>query len=221
MKITNFYFQSDLSPVILWQYLDAKKLLSLIQYQQDFMDEAITNFFSELNVKFFNISTAGTNGLVLWGRLLNVGRPVLENDDGSYTEFTDEQYRMVLRAQIYLLAFDGSIKALNSFFKILFPDIAIAITDNYDMSVSINVLQAEEDIADWQVALLNYLLVPQGATGSAQTYALSLPRPSGVKYILNYNVDYSTIFGFEGMTFTDDTGNEESIAGFDNGTFIQ
>lgn len=220
MKITNFDFQCDLSPVILWQYLDAEKLKALVQMQQDFMDTAITQFVQEFDKDFLNISTASTNGLSLWGRLLNVGRPVVERA-GSVVEFTDEQYRKVLRGQIYLLAFDGSVKALNHYFKILFPDLPIVITDNYDMTVSFDVLKAEEDMEEWEKVLLDYLFTPQTATGSAQTYAISLPRPSGVKYILNYNVDYSKTFGFEGQTYTTEQGTEESLQGFDNGTFYQ
>ena len=28
-----------------------------------------------------------------------------------------------------------------------------------------------------------------------------LPRPSGVEYILHWEIDYSTVFAFEGMTY--------------------
>lgn len=221
MKTSNFDFQCDLSPVILWQYLDAEKLRGLVAMQQEFLDVAVRDFIDEFNKTFLNISTATGNGLALWGRLLNVGRPVVDNGDGTVTEFTDEQYRTVLRGQIYLLAFDGSVKALNRFFKILFPNLPIVIVDNLDMTVDFNVLRDADEIEPWERTLLNYLFTPTGATGGVRSYAISLPRPSGVKYNLNFNVDYSKIFGFEGQTYKTEQNTDESLQGFDNGTFFQ
>lgn len=220
MKISNFNFQCDLSPVILWQYLEAEKLKSLVDFQQDFMDTAVTDFVKEFDKSFLNISTASTNGLALWGRLLNVGRPVVDNGDGTVTEFSDAQYRAVLRAQIYLLVFDGSAKALNHFLKMLFPNLPIVVVDNYNMTASINILKNVEDLTAEEKTLLDFLFKPHTATGGQNSYTLSLPRPSGVRYILNYNVDYSTIFGFEGQTYLTEQGEQESLQGFDNGTFI-
>lgn len=220
MQISNFDFQCDLSPVILWQYLDAEKLKSLISYQQDFMNVAVRDFIEELSEKILNISTANESGLELWGRLLNVERPVYEKD-GQVVPFDDEQYRLVLRAQIYLLAFNGSAEALNHFFKILFPDLPVIIEDNLNMSVSINILKDKENIPEWQQVLLDYLLVPSSATGGGKKYAVSLPRPSGVQFVLSYNKDFSGTFGFEGQTYTTEQGTEQSMEGFDNGTFYQ
>lgn len=213
MKTTNFNFQCDLSPVVLWQYLEATKFRALVDLQQKFMDEAVRDFFAEFDENFVNIATASTEGLALWGRLLNVGRPVYEKD-GKVVEFTDEQYRVVLRAAIYLLAFDGSVKALNQFFKMLFPNLPIVITDNLDMSVSFNILADKKDISDWEQVLLEYLF-------STNANGVSLPRPAGVKYNLTYNVNYGEVFGFEGQTYLTEKGEQESLAGFDNGTFFQ
>lgn len=219
MQVSNFNFQCDLSPVLLWQYLEAENLKSLVDFQQVFMNTAVDDFIKEFDKSFLNISTASTNGLALWGRLLNVGRPVYEKD-GNIVEFTDEQYRVVLRAQIYLLVFDGSAKALNHFLKILFPNLPIVIVDNYDMTVSINILKNEDEISEEEKVLLDYLFKPYSATGGLDTYSLSLPRPSGVKYIMNYNIDYSKTFGFYGQTYTTEQDEQERMPGFDNGTFI-
>lgn len=215
MKVSNFNFQCDLSPVVLWQYLEATKFRGLVDYQQNFMDVAVRDFIEEFDKSFLNIATADTDGLALWGRLLNVGRPVYEKN-GVVTEFTDEQYRIVLRAAIYLLAFDGSVKALNQFFKMLLPNLPILIVDNYDMTVSFNVLRDKEDVEEWEQVLLNYLFSPVG-----DKFSIALPRPSGVRYDLRYNIDYSDIFGFEGQTYKTEQNTEKSLQGFDNGTFYQ
>lgn len=214
VQILNFNTKYDLSPVILWQYQNAPKITGLVSYQQQFLDTAITEFWAALNRDFLDIRTCNADGLSMWGQLLQVPRPTYEKD-GQTLEMSDEQYRLVLRARIYLLTFDGSARALNEFFYILFPDLDIQIVDNYDMTVDINILsKLPDDIA----VLFQKPFV--------DTF---LPRPSGVMYNINTAVDYSRVFGFEGMVDKDGT----SVAGFgpddDNfdpatspgGTFIQ
>lgn len=198
MKTANYNFAIDLSKVILWQYDDASNFKALVDKEQTFMDDAVTKFWEDFNKDVFNLSTCNTFGLELWGRLLGVARPTYSSG-GTQHEYNDEQYRLVLRARIYLLTFDGSAKALNQFFKMLFPEYPVIITDNLDMTVSINF--ANEPTQEIKTVLNN---------------SLFLPRPSGVEYIINWTVDYDKVFGFEGMThnneeppaFTDaDSGN--------------
>lgn len=194
MKTANYNFQQDLSKVILWQYDDAEKFKALVAGEQEFMDTAVTQFWDDFNKNVFNLSTCNTFGLELWGKLLNVARPTYISH-GVTHEYTDEQYRLVLQARIYVLTFDGSAKALNQFFKMLFPDYPVTIVDNLDMTVDISFTTEPEDELKIVLSDENFL-----------------PRPSGVQYNLNWSVDYTQIFGFEGQTPTE---------GFDNGTFIQ
>ena len=194
MKTANYNFSIDLSKVILWQYTDAEKLKTLVAGEQQFMDEAVTKFWRDFNTNIFCLATCNTFGLELWGRLLGIARPTYINN-GVETEYSDEQYRLVLQARIYLLTFDGSAPALNQFFKMLFPDYPVIITDNLDMTVTIGFVQ--EPTEELKVVFRDENF---------------LPRPSGVEYIINWSVDYTKIFGFEGQTPTQ---------GFDNGTFYQ
>lgn len=194
MKTANYNFSIDLSKVILWQYDEAERLKTLVAGEQKFMDEAVTKFWDDFNVNIFNLATCNTFGLELWGKLLGIARPTYLSG-GVVHEYTDEQYRLVLQAKIYVLTFDGSAKALNQFFKMLFPDYPVVIQDNYDMTVDISF--ATEPTNDIKIVL------------SDENF---LPRPSGVQYNFNWAIDYTTIFGFEGQTPTE---------GFDNGTFIQ
>lgn len=195
MKVANYDFSIDLSKVILWQYSDAEKFKELVAYEQLFMDTAVTKFWQDFNKDIFNLSTCNTFGLELWGKLLGVARPTYTPLGGQPTEYTDEQYRLVLRARIYLLTFDGSARALNEFFKMLFPEYPVVITDNLDMTA---------DIA--------FAIEPPQEIKTVLTDSLFLPRPSGVEYNINWEVDYTTVLGFEGQTPTQ---------GFDNGTFYQ
>lgn len=194
MKTANYNYQQDLSKIILWQYDDAEKFKSLVENEQQFMDEAVTKFWQDFNKNIFNLATCNTFGLELWGKLLGVARPTYLEQGVAY-EYNDEQYRLVLQARIYLLTFDGSVCALNKFFKMLFPEYPVIITDNYDMTVTIGFVQEPED--DIKTILRD---------------SSFLPRPSGVEYIMNWQTDYTTVFGFEGQTPTE---------GFDNGTFYQ
>lgn len=194
MKTANYNFSIDLSKVILWQYDDATKLKAMVANEQVFMDTAVTKFWQDFNKDIFDLSTCNTFGLELWGKLLGVARPTY-TDHGTEVEYNDEQYRLVLRARIYLLTFDGSGKALNQFFKMLFPEYPVIITDNLDMTVDIS-----------------FANEPPQEIKTVLTDSLFLPRPSGVQYNINWTVDYTTVFGFEGQTPTE---------GFDNGTFYQ
>lgn len=194
MKTANYNYHQDLSKVILWQYSDAEKLKALVANEQEFMDVAVTEFWDDFNKNIFNLATCNTFGLELWGRLLGVARPTYL-DGGVEVEYTDEQYRLVLRARIFLLTFDGSIYSLNKFFKMLFPEYPVIITDNYDMTVTIGFVQEPTDDIKTIFRDENFL-----------------PRPAGVEYIMDWQTDYSTVFGFEGQTPTQ---------GFDNGTFYQ
>ncbi len=192
MKTANYNYQQDLSKVILWQYDSAERFKKLDAGEQTFMDNAVTKFWEDFNTNIFNLSTCNTFGLSLWGKLLGIARPTYL-DGGEEIEYTDEQYRLVLQARIYLLTFDGSAYALNKFFKMLFPQYPVVITDNLNMTVTIGF--ATEPTEEIKTILRN----PD-----------FLPRPSGVEYIMDWQTDYSKVFGFEGQTPTQ---------GFDNGTF--
>lgn len=198
MKIANYNYQQDLSKVILWQYDSAEKFKKLVAGEQEFMDNAVTKFWEDFNTNIFNLATCNTFGLELWGKLLGVARPTYLSG-GVVVEYDDEQYRLVLQARIYLLTFDGSVCALNKFFKMLFPQYPVVITDNYNMTVTIGFVQ--EPAEEMKVIFRN----PD-----------FLPRPSGVEYIMDWETDYSKVFGFEGQTY-----QGVQMPSFDNGTFYK
>lgn len=209
MKIVNIDFYNDLSPVVLWQYLDATKMRAMVDNEQEFMDEAVTSFWQDFNRDVLNLATCNEFGLSLWGRLLRIQRPVYQQG-GLLRIFDDEQYRLLLKARVFLLTFDGSAKSLNEFFKTIFPDVVVEIRDNLDMTVNINFMNEISPEIDAVIRMHEI----DAVTGEI-VYTF-LPRPSGVQYIINTEVDYTTTFGFEGQT------NEgRQLEGFDNGVFMQ
>lgn len=202
MKVANYNFKCDLSPVKLWQYDEAEKLKGLVDNMQTFMDENVQGFYENLRDNVFNLENANSFGLSIWGSLLGVPRPTY-TDGGVEVEFSDEQYRLLLRARIYLLTFDGSARALNEFFHIVFPDLIVSVKDNGDMTADISVLNE----IDPAIEILFH-----------QPYvSIFLPRPSGVQYnISTAPTDYTKVLTFEGQT--DENGN--SGGNFDNGVFF-
>ena len=198
----NFNLQYDLSPVLLWQYQNAPIITGMVNSEQTFMNTAITEFWQSVNKDILNIQTCNSDGLAMWGQLLGVPRPTYQQGTETVS-FTDQQYRLLLQARIYLLTFNGSVAALNQFFYILFPNYDVQIVDNYDMTVTINI---------------GTKMTPEIAVLFQSPFVDTfLPRPSGVEYIINTERDYTKVFGFEGMV--DENG--DSVAGFgpDTGTY--
>ena len=84
-NVTNYDFDYDMSPVVLWQYNDAERLKAIIANEQAFLDENVSSFYKDFNRDVLNITTANTFGLNVWGILLGVPRP-------SYRETITEYY---------------------------------------------------------------------------------------------------------------------------------
>lgn len=186
MHITRFDFHNDYTPLILWQYLDAEKLKEIFGNEEAFSDKYIKDFFNDYNENVFNLRTADSFGLSVWGILLNQPRPVY-ND---LSPFSDEDYRTWLLAQVFNLTFDGTEKSLRQFLSDIFPAVQFSITDNGDMTVNIKVLN-EGELTEAQKALIKH--------------ANFLPRPVAVDYTFDgWGVDYSRVFGYEGQTFQGD-----------------
>lgn len=188
-NIANFDYQYDYSPLILWQYNDAPKIKALIEKEQDFTDVAITQFKEEFDRNIFDLRTCDDNGLDLWGRILGVQRPVV-----SGTPFTTEQYRLLLQSRFTLLTWDGSCNGLTRILRNLFPDAIFSVTDNLDMTASIEFgSNLTEDVE--AVLRLGYV-----DTLTGEYVYTFLPRPAAVKYNMFFYSDWHKIFGFEGMT---------------------
>jgi len=92
---------ANLNRVILWQYEKAERLKAIIQYQQDFFDEAVTDFWDSHRDDTFNLDTADSFGLRVWGILLGVDRPSYTRDyprtvivSGSGSATADGEYSL-------------------------------------------------------------------------------------------------------------------------------
>ncbi|MEE1227256.1 MAG: DUF2612 domain-containing protein [Bacteroidales bacterium] len=200
-KIASLNFQYDYSPVILWQYSDAEKIKKIVNNEQAFLDTAITDFRNEFDDNLFNINTCDANGLELWGKLLQINRPIV---NGVY--FTDEQYRLLLKAKLYVIVWDSSAYGLTSLLRSLFPDAIFRITDcppdinGVPQPMVVNIDFANGITAEQEVVLrMGYLDEDSGD----YVYTF-LPRPAGVKYNISFDSDWATTLGFA-ETITEDS----------------
>lgn len=181
----------DLNDCYLWQYEQAEKLKKILQNKQAFLDKNVKQFWDDWVKNVFNIDTANTFGLELWGRFLGVGRPSYV-DEGQTIDFTDEQYRTVLKGRVMLMMSNGSIPSINKYLNYLFPNKAVFVVDYFTMEINIV-----------------FYYTPTAAEMAIIKSDGFLPRPAGVK--VNYVIiPPEEVFGFYG----------QEMAPFDQGTFL-
>lgn len=181
----------DLNGVYLWQYEQADTVKKLIENKQKFLKENVEDFWDNWIKNVFNIDTADSFGLNIWGTILGVGRPSYV-DEGQTIDFSDEQYRRVLKGRILLMLSNGSVSSINAYLNYLFPDKPVFAVDYYDMSLNI-VFYYTPDASEMAVIQMDGFL----------------PRPAGVE--VNYVIiPPDEVFGFDG----------QELANFDNGAFL-
>lgn len=182
MEVMNLQNAVNLLDCILWQYNKAERLQAIIQSCQDEFNGNVRDFWNDFYTNIFNIDTANTFGLTVWGILLGVERPTYVDGSGTHY-YSDNMYRLFLKSRIMMFQMDGSVYQINKYINYLFPDKPIYVIDNLDMTMSINFYYTPS-AEEWQV-----LNNPD-----------FLPRPSGVMIELKA-IDPANIFGFNGTGF--------------------
>lgn len=182
----------DLLDCLLWQYNKADKLKALVQKCQDEFEGNIKDFWDNFYTNIFNLDTANSFGLVVWGILLGIERPSYTS--GGVTQpYSDDMYRLLLKSRSLLQKTDGTMHSLNQYLAFIFPNKPVFALDNLDMSIRI---------------VFYYTPTPD------ELQVLSnpdfLPRPSGVKIEIQV-IDPEDIFGFEGS----------ELNNWDNGVFFK
>lgn len=182
MEVMNLQNAVNLLDCILWQYNKAERLQAIIQACQDEFNGNVRDFWNNFYTNIFNIDTANTFGLTVWGILLGVERPTYI-DGGVTYPYSDNMYRLFLKSRIMMFQMDGSVYQINKYIQYLFPDKPIYVIDNLDMTMSLNFYYTPS-AEEWQV-----LNNPD-----------FLPRPSGVMLEVKA-IDPANIFGFNGTGF--------------------
>ena len=199
MTIQEFDYNIDLMQTILWQYNDATTLQSIIQSQENWLNENNKQFWDEWYTNIFNIETCNEFGASLWSIILGISfaqpkeiritdifgfgiynsnfyqsnfSPI--NEDGL--SLSIEQKRLVLQLRYLQLTSNTSIFQLNPILKKLFG-YNVYILDGLDMSISM-ILTEYPDLTT------NYII---------NNFDV-IPRPAGVK--LNTTIVTGFEFGF-------------------------
>lgn len=190
MKILNVNNKADILSSVLWQYDGAAKLKSLIKAKQAFTDTNLTAFWQNWYRNVFNIDTADSFGLAVWGRILQFPRQ-FTGPDGSLQTFDDNQYRLLLKGQILKFRSGGTVPDINLYLKTIFEDFGPAyVLDNLDMSITLFLNFEPPEWLDWLLANIDFI-----------------PSPAGVQ--VKYNVIPEDVFGFAGS----------GLETFNNGVF--
>lgn len=155
----------DLEQSVIWQYANAKAFTALVNAEQDWYSQNVTEFFNFWRDKMLNLDRADDFGLSVWGKILNFKRQILLKD-GSVYILSTEAYRLLLKGQFLKMTTNGSISDANRYLQLLFGGQGAAYClDNYDMTIS---YIFEFKPTEEQLFLLENVDF--------------LPRPAGVKY---------------------------------------
>lgn len=191
MQICNLENTANLLECLLWQYNKADKLKSLVEACQAEFEGNTKDFWDNFYTNVFNLDTANSFGLSVWGICLGVERPSYTLNGVTY-QYTDDMYRLFLKSRSNFFSMNGSIYQFNKYMSFLFPNKPVIVIDNLDMSLRI-VFYYTPTTEEWLV-----LNNPD-----------FLPRPSGVR-IEMFIIAPEKILGFDGSELT----------GFDTGTFF-
>ena len=153
--------------------------------------QPVDDFYSQ----YYNISTACTDGLDLWGEVLNFPRHIKCGEEDSYYTLSDDEYRVVLLIIYNTMTIQPTVTNLNSIMNEIFNEFGwdVYVQDYQDMSYLCYVFTV--DLPDWIYYVFYFYDV--------------LPRPQGVGVeILESPVEF---LGFEeqvaGDTSEYTTGN--------------
>jgi hypothetical protein len=201
---------------LLWEHDGADKLVALAKLKQEWYTLNQSEFWNNWVRDVFNIDTANTFGLAVWGRILDVAMQVTSapdvgkfawgfgsnnanfengnfgNKSSNTIGLTVEQQRMIIRLRYFKLTSRGTVPETNRFLKQLFTDTGqgrVFVTDPYDMSF---VTYFFEQAPDGQVQFI------------LDHYDL-LPRPAGVG--IKYQVQTRPSFGFSSNHLNFENGN--------------
>lgn len=193
--IQQFDYTVDVMAAMLWQYQNAKNLLSLMQQKQAWYDENQSLFWTDWETNVFDLNTADQFGLTVWAIILDIPiivvvvppsnvigfgwGPLHKNfthgnfraSSGSQ-QLTVEQARTVLKMRYFQITTRGTVPEINKFMANLFEnDGPCYVLDNENMSMTY--------VFEFSVpSSLNYIFT---------NYDI-LPRPAGVSVTYEENL---------------------------------
>lgn len=115
-----------------------------------------------LLVDAFDIEQAVGRQLDILGALVGRDRMLPFDPDRGSALMDDRTYRLVLKAKIVANYWDGTTDGLYDIWNTVFPDVALYMEDNQDMSINITVVGFPRDIPHNIITNHYVLPKPQG-----------------------------------------------------------
>lgn len=189
-------YNADIERNISWQYENASKLKSLIIQKKNWITANNSAFWQDWYRNIFNLETANSFGLNVWGKILNLNRK-LNKRNGGFIDLNDEMYRLLLYGRLFRYLNPCTISDCQKYVNIIFsmyfernPNFHAVVYDNLDMSVTYFIQNADNNVRE----LLDNVDF--------------LPHPAGVQVKI-IHIDILSTFGFLG----------QELETFNNGTF--
>lgn len=169
------------------------KFYNYVKAFLDMLSPSVDNL-AEFDV-IFNLSSAQGDRLDKIGNLVGISRILPISNENVSSVLSDDMYRKVIKSKIYFNHWNGTREQLEFIFRSIFPGVPFSIVDNQDMTVTINVIDANATQEFITLLNLGYIV----------------PKPSGVRY--NYVVTDKPLFGWNSDT--------AFIKGWDEGVWVK
>ena len=211
--------RTEFMPFIQSQYSASVHITDILESCREHIlpNADIVNFYNEI----FNIETANSYGLDIWGNIIGVSRFVQDYQDSTtiYT-LTDDQFRRVLLYKAGANIMDSTLFSMNYLLKKLYPDYHCFVrnSNNYvndsgryyeSNPMEIEYVFIDSDLTDLEKSI--FFVV--GAFG----------KGAGVHFNLSeYN--YDEIFGFYGselQMFGENDNDERTPSDYVGGVFYK
>lgn len=137
---------------------------------------------------YFDIDKAVGKQLDMLGEVIGVKRLLPFQPSTGNPLLDDETYRFLLKAQILRNVWNGTNENIYDIWNELHSDIAIAIKDNQDMTVTVLFIG---QLSDLQKEMIEYGMIVPKAQGVKMFYTFSLPP------IFSYDQDTEYFKGYD------------------------
>lgn len=113
---------------ITWQFDKAPHLIGIIGIIDSFYKASTETLFNRFLSKTYDLANADSFGLSVWGALIGLPRPNYIAAGNVVTPISDDYYRRLLLAKLYLMSTNYSMPAITQAIKIAYGGRFIAMT---------------------------------------------------------------------------------------------
>lgn len=222
--------------VILWQYTDAVRLNKIIQDELDFWQANVSDFIQDFERDVFDLKTANSFGLEVWGKILGAARPIVPpqnyiideygqlrfgnvNDGTWHTIFLDGVPNPHFKVQTnpdnpkfagILLNDEAYRRCLLARIYLLHSNVSIRAINKYLQYMFPNKPVYIQDNFNMTMSIV-FGYIPTDTDLAIITYDEFSPRPAGVQLDYGVSILNRNVFSFEGMDLGTWGTNENTL----------